>query len=213
MATFKSLVATAFTNGTGGVLNLDSVGDSMSDNTVITNNFGGGPYSLSFVNTTGTLSVGSSITAGRLPTSGGTNGGRFAKADNGNLFFDTITLTGGAPGEGLTHFGLTLIHRQGVNYATTAEATFSGGGTVTTANIAFAAVDPLYSKDTFVGFVAPAGETITRVRFTLPASGFTWFDDLGFITNVAPIPEPGTYALGMLGLLGVTWRYRSKKHA
>lgn len=207
LATFKSAVALAFADGTGGVMGFDDTAGSMTANTVTSNSFGAG-YTVSFVDAVGSMSRGfGDATDNRRPTSGAvagdtTSGGRLAKGTTDDVHFDTITLTGGTAGQGVTHFGLTVMHR--TTAATwSATATFSGGGTVTTNTLTFASADTPRTKDTFAGFVAPAGETITSVRFT--GSQFTTFDDLGFITNV---PEPSVAALALAGVGGLLLRRR-----
>lgn len=87
LATFKSAVALAFANGTGGVMGADGPSDTLTSNTATSSTFGAG-YSVSFVNSTGNLSIGAGDAGNqRIPTSGAvssdtTTGGRYGKGSN-----------------------------------------------------------------------------------------------------------------------------------
>jgi len=70
LGTFQGLVSTAFTNGNGGVIDFEGVGDSLtSGDTFTTSSFGG--RTLSFTNTTGNSLVLFAGGSGRTPISGG----------------------------------------------------------------------------------------------------------------------------------------------
>ena len=199
LATFQTAVSTAFTNGNCGVIDFEGGSDSItSGDTFTTSSFGG--RTLSFTNATNDLSiVGGS--GGRVPISGSNVIG-----GNRDLNFSSFLLTGGDPGDRLTHFGMTILQRnQGVQSDVT--ATFSDGSTLTFNTLSFRDSDdfPANAEDAFVGFVAPDGLSITNVLFD--GDNFTSYDDIGFI--VTPVPEASTVAL--LGLCGIALILRRRR--
>lgn len=108
---------------------------------------------------------------------------------------DTLTLT--APTGGLfTHFG--IVGTRISTNVTQIIATYSGSGTTT------------YTFDTagqtFVGFAAPTGQSITQIELIRGGDGaFTSYDDIAFVTSV---PEPSSTALLGLSALGIILRRR-----
>jgi len=202
LATFKPLVASAFTAGTGGVLSFDTVGDTVNSPTSFTSSSFSG-FTTTFTFSTGNTSIFSgSVPApgGRVPTSGG---GALQRGANDDFNFNGFTVNGAGPGIGLTHFGATLIHRTDAQ-SWSVTANFSGGGSLVFSPVSFATGDSANTKDTFFGVAAPEGETISSVAFT--GNGFTWIDDVAFITN---IPEPTTASLGFLGAMLLLRRRRA----
>jgi len=208
LGTFQGLVSTAFTNGNGGVIDFEGVGDSLtvtnSSTTFATSSFGG--RTLSFDNTTNTssnqMTFGAANTAShRIAISGDNVTGGVQ-----NLNFESFSLTGGDPGDLLTHFGMTVLQRnQPLNINVT--ATFSDDSTLTFTQFSLADSDngPDNVDDTFFGFVAPDGLSIKSVE--LASSQFTSYDDIGFI--VTPVPEASTVAL--LGLCGIALILRRRR--
>ncbi|MEM9914254.1 MAG: PEP-CTERM sorting domain-containing protein [Planctomycetota bacterium] len=189
LATFTTLVETAFANQTGGVVTFDNAGDSLgsigitedlvfADNSVLA--------SFSRVNSQQIQSGG----GGRTPISGNSGvGGATSYAFD----FDEA--------DEITAVGLTILSRSGNGSGNASVvATFldaSGGGvqTVTaTSNLA----DSNGGDDTFFGFSAPDGLFLTRLDISTPY--FTYTDDLAVVT---PIPEPGALSLVGLGLLTI----------
>jgi hypothetical protein len=81
-------------------------------------------------------------------------------------------------------------------------ATFSGG---TTSTLSRALAGTQNNNDTFYGFVAPDGQSITSLAVTRSAR--VPFDDLGFVTTV-PIPEPATAAVVATAMAGLLARRR-----
>jgi len=143
--------------------------------------------------------------------------------DNVNGFsyaFSFSNLTGGSPGEtGVFELGFTALSASDpntgvpINFGTvTAIANFSNGGSVTET----ATINSVKGAgDTFFGFIAPAGSTISS--FSLSSSGVGTgspdIDDIAFVTNAA-VPEPSTWALLLVG--GCAWvfvSYRRKARA
>lgn len=194
VGTFTPLVATAFANNTGGVVTFDNATDSLDSPNFTTSSFSGITVTFNLTGTSTSIS-GPTGSGNRLVTSG--DMGITRGAGNSDFEFSSFTVTGAGPGVGLTHFGGTLIHRQ-ANQTWNVSAAFSGGGTLTFSPVVFATGDTANSKDTFFGIVAPTGETITSVF--LDGNGFTFMDDIAFITNV---PEPSSFAMlfGGIGFL------------
>ncbi len=208
---FNALLAAAFAANTGGVWNFDtepagnipeanvlSYGISQSKTITITQT---NPSTPMFVSSGGPSHDASSISLSNY-------------LDNINGFsyaFSFSNLTGGSPGEtGVLELGFTALSASDpntgvpINFGTvTAIANFSGGGSVTeTANI-----DSIKGAgDTFFGFVAPSGQTISS--FSISSSGIGTgapdLDDIAFITNAAAIPEPSTLLL-LLSTSGATF--------
>ena len=124
--------------------------------------------------------------------------------------FSTFANNFGAPDLGVKAFGFTFLS-QGISFPVNygllkATATFSGGGAVTAA----AVVNALRTNgDTFFGFVAPAGETITQIVLPVSVTGDAFIDDIGFIT-IPVVPEPATLSLVALGAIGLLIRHRRK---
>jgi len=105
----------------------------------------------------------------------------------------------GLPDLGVKAFGFTFLSQgvsSPVNYGQLqATATFSGGGTVTSG----AFVNNLRTlADTFFGFIAPTGQTITQVTLPVAVSGDAFIEDVAVITSPA-VPEPSSLALVGLG--------------
>ncbi|MSU57254.1 MAG: PEP-CTERM sorting domain-containing protein [Pedosphaera sp.] len=116
--------------------------------------------------------------------------------------FSSFANNFGAPDLGVTEFGFTFLSQgisSPVNYGLLkATASFSGGGTVTAA----AVVNTTRTNgDTFYGFSAPAGQTITQVTMPVGVTGDAFIDDVGFTTQAAT-PEPTTVALVAVGAIG-----------
>jgi len=179
LAAFQALIGPVFDADAGGVVDAESASGSMNGQDMIANFGVSRTKSVTFTNTAGSISRGSGGGSGnRLPISGN---GRFAKGSStGDFVFDISPVTGGAPGEVITHFAGTLLYRDNRDMNPQVTATFSGGGSVTAvADMLMNA--PSNSKDTFFGFAAPPGEGIVNVTFDL--AGWTHLEDVAFITS------------------------------
>ncbi|NQV36123.1 MAG: discoidin domain-containing protein, partial [Phycisphaeraceae bacterium] len=181
LATFQALIGGAFEADAGGVVDGEGPDDSMGSDDIVTAFFGiNGAKSASFEHTSGNFSFGSGGGSGnRLPLSGDH---RFAKGDTNDFILTVGEVSGGEPGEVITLFAGSLIERD--NRETTPEvtATFSDGSTVTaTADMAGDDNSP-NSKDTFFGFVAPAGASIVEVDFQL--NQYVHMDEMAFVTSI-----------------------------
>jgi len=193
---FGALIGPAFEADAGGVV--DGEHGSLDGQDMIAKFGAGQRKSVTFTNTSGILNSGSSVKNNRRPISGSR---RWAKSETGDFVFDVGHVSDGAPGESITHFAGSVLHRDNRDINPVVTATFSGGGTVTSvAEMAMAG--PINSKDTFFGFVAPPGQSIVNINFDL--GGYTNLDDVGFITSAFvvvlehasnPSPVPGTVDL------------------
>ena len=182
LATFQALIGPAFNTNAGGVVDCET---GYFDGSELVANYGvGKTKSLTVTSTSGTIASQSGDGSGQwLPISGSVV---FLKSQTADFVFDTGAISNGVPGEVVTHFAGTLLDRDGRNIAPSVTATFSGGGTVT-AGATMSGEPPSVDQDTFFGFAAPPGQSIVSVSFDL--QGFTYMDDLAFITS-AFNPEP-----------------------
>jgi hypothetical protein len=220
VGSFKSSVESAAPLGFGGVLNFDSQisTDDQVATTGIANSFplvyGGGLKSLALSYSTsdsvlafrqGNLSNRTPISAGNGSTPG------FAMtvrneltAGSSSLIFNFGTITGGMPLEGVTSAGFTFLSRASRDFGSVAAtATFSDGSTVT----ASATIPTSQGNgDTFYGFLAPSGASISSVSLDTGTNIEYSIDDLGFVTTI--IPEPTSLALIGLGALVMLRRSR-----
>lgn len=213
VAAFTSQVLTAFNVDQGGVFNFDNVplnanitslslsyGTSQSKSLTLGQ---GSPGNLLAVVTTFSEAI-----------SGDQVGVKNISAINPDFtfVFSSFANNLGTPDLGVTRFGFTFLSQgtaSPVNYGLLqATASFSGGGTVTAAAI----VNSTRSlADTFYGFIAPAGETITQVTVPVGVTGDAFIDDVGFVTLPA-VPEPSTLALLGLGALAAV-NYRRRRNS
>jgi hypothetical protein len=120
----------------------------------------------------------------------------------------TITLTPDS-GYRISHFGMTHIATASALDTITVTVNFSGGGN-DVFNAAGSAGAPAY----WLGFVAPAGQSITSVVIVDSAGGaFANFDDVAVIAT-ATIPEPSSIGLSAMLLIfgGIsTFRLRQQQ--
>ena len=196
---FTAAVAAAFLTDTGGVIDFDGGVFSGPDEnaTRAGNQFSTlvGTYGVSGTNSltitsSDALELGTD-TANRTPISGTTY---LSKATAENNFVFTF-------GTGLQQVGLTFLSRTGTNLGTvTATATFSDLSTASSSRVV--GTTAAGAGDTFFGFIAPTGTTLTGV--TLDPAGFSSLDDIGFV-----VPEPASLAL--LGLGGLMLRPRPRR--
>ena len=220
---FNADLAAAFNANTGGVWNFDtqptgnlpeanvlSFGISQSKTITLTQT---NPFTPMFVSSGGPTHDANSISLSNY-------------LDNINGFsyaFAFSNLTGGVHGEtGVMELGFTALSASDpntgipINFGTvTAIANFSGGESVTET----ATINSVKGAgDTFFGFVAPVGETITGFSLASSATGTGApdIDDIAFITNAVAVPEPATsmlfIAAGGIGILMRKFRRSKVKH-
>jgi hypothetical protein len=200
LANFKTVVSSAFTAGTGGVINFDvALANSSSFNT----SFNGGLSTL-------TVTMNAAAGANQWNT---TNQDSNTWALSGSRYLGTNASSQARFdfSQPLSHFGITMLWRN-ANRTGTVTVFFddntsasvgsfssSSGSLVGTVN---------QTPDVFFGYVAPTGKAITRIDII--GDGFVRYDDLGFVTA---IPEPSSVAalagLGALGLVAMRRRRRA----
>lgn len=207
---FNAVLAAAFAANAGGVWNFDtqptgnlpeanvlSYGISQSKTITLTQT---NPTTPMFVSSGGPAHDATSISLSNY-------------LDNINGFsyaFSFSSLTGGSPGEtGVFELGFTALSASDpntgvpINFGTvTAIANFSAGGSVTET----ATIDSVKGAgDTFFGFVAPSGQTITGFSISSSAAGTGApdLDDIAFVTNATAVPEPST-ALLLISAIGAS---------
>jgi len=181
LPTFQDLLAGAYPLDAGGVINAEAPGVLEEDGSILAMYGQNLSKSLQILPEPGkAYGTGGTGSGARQPISGET---RFSYVDQ-HLIVNIGQLLGD-PGEVVTAFGLTVVDRDRSactpgGCETTATATFSAGGTVTSASIMF---DGTVSndQDSFFGFVAPQGQSITRVELSMPQ--WSHYDDLAFITS------------------------------
>ncbi len=198
LSDFRMALTPAFAAGLGGVVDFESgnlenqAGDSDNDGgQFIRTTLGSRGYVFSSNNGGDDFDYPGATSGNRTATSGTVTLGK----DSGNVDFNFNIgpITGGMPNEAITSFGITVIDRSGSGTATyTGTANFSGGGSVTSQFLL--SNDGNSDEDTFFGYIAPTGQSITSVYIDGSNSGlFTTVDDLGYIATA--IPEPSTTAL------------------
>jgi hypothetical protein len=215
-AAYKTTLATAFTAGTGGVVNFDAL-ETVSDGNPFSVTFAGGSKSLSITPNIAGVAVSGNQTA-FLPLSAAGNtvtnnastglpGGMLVGSSAAtSASFDIGAVTGGDPLEAVISFGITMLSRNSRDFGTvTAVATFSDASTATATAVIGAPGKG--NGDTFFGFVAPTGTSLTKVSLTWSTNAnLPGFDDLAFTTAI--IPEPGSLVLIAAGGLTMLWRRR-----
>lgn len=206
---FTANVASAFAGNQGGVVNFDFAANTTFS--VIDAVYG--------LNGNKNLNITASKVLRATTTTSGTpiSGTRIVLPD-ADLASDAYTLTfgnitntpGGAvvPGEFVSQVGLTVLSRNTGAFPSnvTLTAGFSGGGTASQTALIDRAQG---TDDTFYGFVAPAGQSISTLSVALAnttGDARALVDDLGFITAV--VPEPASATAVLAGLAGLTLRRR-----
>ncbi len=203
---FNAVLAAAFAIDSGGVWNFDT---QASGNLPEANILSYGISQSKTITLTQTNPITPMFVSSGGPTHDATSISLSNYLDNINGFsyaFSFSNLTGGLPGEtGVTEVGFTALSASDpntgvpINYGTvTGIANFSGGGSVTET----ATIDSLKGLgDTFFGFVAPSGQTITG--FSIASSGVGTgapdLDDIAFVTNATAVPEPASSILFLAG--------------
>jgi len=218
LTSFSTLVSSAFTAGTGGVINFDTPNggtgnvNSQSSNTV---NFGPKSFSFTSASTGGTTpssNVNVASFGSLTPISGSSADSKGLITTNGTAESWTLnfnSLTGGAVNEAITTMGFTLLSRSGAGQ--TVQVDWLLNGSSTAAKTQTEAISSTQAgDDTFFSYVAPTGSTITGLRFTFDTLNALTnpdvrlaIDDLAFITSI--VPEPSRMAflgLGIFALFG-----------
>jgi hypothetical protein len=204
---FNAVLAAAFAADSGGVWNFDT---QATGNLPEANVLSYGISQSKTITLTQTNSVTPMFVSSGGPTHDASSISLSNYLDNVNGFsyaFSFSNLTGGLPGEtGVMELGFTALSASDpstgvpINFGTvTGIANFSGGGSVTET----ATIDSVKGAgDTFFGFIAPSGQTITSfsIASSGPGTGSPDLDDIAFVTNATAVPEPSTALLFISGL-------------
>jgi hypothetical protein len=187
--TFATNVATAYTNGFGGVVNFDVSGDALTTAPAIVANYASNAKTLTIGLTTNSALAISPLappsgTAGVTNCLSAPNG--TSDPNLGDVTFTMGAITGGVTNEKVTSFSFTYLTETVLNGITvTVTATFSDNSTsVVTRTVNRDTSSPIY--DTFYGFVAPSGQYITSISLVSDTTrgATTNIDDVSFITAV-----------------------------
>jgi hypothetical protein len=200
LSTFTSNVLTAFNNDTGGVVDFGSSAD------VITFNALSAADKQNFFATYGTSHT-QTLTV-TLTTNTGT-----APAFNLTATSDTSAAT---PISGTGYMGLS----SGGNFGFTFDRPLSEVALTIVSRTSLRTINPFRivldddttfdfasetidnsngGDDTFFGAKAPVGRTIKAIRVS--GGGAIRFDDFAFV--VAPVPEPSSFALALVGIMSI----------
>ena len=211
-AAYVADVAARFSVGRGGVLGLnENRYGEVADGLPLNVSYASGAKILTLTPSAADLLLTNNQTAqtsisggpGAANAADGLPGGAFYTGAGTSFALDVTSITGGALGEYVDSLGITMLSRAArVHPGTTAVATFSDLSTAT----ATSDIDAINAgDDTFFGFVAPAGESITGVTISW-TSNLVALDDVSFTT----IPEPGVLALLGVGLGLVAMRRKRR---
>ena len=187
-STFATNVSSAYSNNLGGVVNFDVTGDGLDTVPAINANYGGGKTLA--IALTGSSVVDISPLAPPSGTAGVTNclSAPDTGANLGDITFTMGSITGGQTNEKVTTFAFTFLTQTVLNgISVTVTATFSDGtNSIVTRTVNRDTVNP--TQDTFFGFVAPNGKSITSVSLVsnTTRAQTTQIDDVGFITSIVP---------------------------
>jgi hypothetical protein len=202
LATFKTNVATAYANNTGGVITFDNIvmppssggtftqdsslsvtyGLSASNILTITHNSTGGDFQFQENTAVGTAISGASYLR---------NAGPGAGVGSHNYIFSTA----------LTELGFTILSRSGAR-TVTATVTYENGQT---ASLTDTMANGVGVDDTFYYFTAGASPIKSLFLVSSTNTEFFSIDDIGFIT----VPEPSSMLLGAVGMLALFRRRRA----
>lgn len=220
LGTFTTSVAVAHAANLGGVVTFDGSGttnpgspinggDTYTDSGLISARYGAG-LGKTLAVTTGTYNVQFSTNIRAISGNANSGTGLFLFA-NPAVQVESYTfgaISGGLPGEKVTQAGLTLLTRNGGGTPTITVTAFYSNLTSQSAAAAFT-VTTTPDQDTFYGFTAPLGASITKLEVNYGATGDLrrGIDDFAFITSAA-VPEPTSFALLAVGGLSALARRR-----
>jgi hypothetical protein len=192
VAQFTTDVLTAFNADAGAVVNFDGAALTTEKTFDVT-------YGASQANT---LTVTLTTLAGGVPAFNFQTGGDASSVPvSGTQYFGLSTgsdygLTFSTP---LVEWGLTALSRTASRTVNAITITLDDASTYVFSNEAIAASTSGVNgpDDTFFGYSAPTGRTISSVA--IDASGTMRWDEMGFIV----VPEPNAWLLGGIGLVGI----------
>lgn len=207
---FNLDVAAAFVAGRGGVAVFDDLANGTSSTALnVTYASGTKQFNMTFSSNNPPAGNGYTVSSGQVTAdSAPISGSNYLEPSVApfnspqTLTISLSSITGASPGEtGFTQIGLTLLSGDiegspgnALSFGTiTVTATLSDSST---ASASRSIGDGKGAGDTFYGFVAPSGLTINSLTITTGgANGVPDIDDIGFITNLAAVPEASTWVL------------------
>jgi len=199
LGSFSTLVAPAFADNRGGVIDFDN-GTLAGPNTIEATYGVSQSRTITITNqTTHDLEHGSNTFS--TPISGASTTAELSKDGPGSTFSTWNDFSFGFdPADKVTAVGATILN----NFAVLGTPVGNVGGNVrytdgSSASTVFSFVSTSSgpgADDTFWGFRAPPGEFIDRFNLTIGNDVFVALDDLAFIT----IPEPSAALLMILGM-------------
>jgi len=216
LAAFSTAVSTAFTNGSGGIINFDIPGNTQDviQSTALEISYGLGKQFNITSNATYNIHQFSSLTA--ISGSAAHNNGKGIAASSTftniqDWSFDIGDISGGLPNEAITTLGFTLLSRNGFSQNVNVRWFIDGS-----ASSVLTQTDGIASgggaDDTFFSYTAPTNSYISGFSVSfLGATGSVdrryGIDDIGFITS-SIVPEPSRSVFFCVALTGCFIRRR-----
>lgn len=206
---FNTTVSGAYSLNLGGVETWDEVATGSYSSSIFTS-YGTSHTKSLQLSLSGSLSVVTGLAEGQTSLSGG----QYVDLGAASFTLTMGTISGGLPGEAVTQFGLGFLSEtfgsSPLNFGNVSlTAHFSGGGSATETS-AINANNTV--GDTFYGFVAPAGQSITSISMTTDGTnGLPDIDDIGFVTTAA-VPEPATCWMLAIGGAAISAFCRRRRH-
>ena len=204
LSQFKTDITAAYAAGTGGVIHFDDVSTATSSQQQIFARYGAGnarTLTLTNPNYNATTPAGYQVDMSAATAVAATpiSGGNYLRSNGTTIHAFNFS-------EPLSEVGFTILARSAartVNVRLTYDDGTTGtfGPVTVPANTGSGATS---TPDTFFGFAAPTGRTISGLSIDPGASNFFVLDDLAFVT----VPEPGTLGLAATAAVALLARRR-----
>lgn len=204
LAGYAAIFSQAYTAGQGGVITFDNItltSTDVNDATLSVSYGAGGASTLTITTSTnyGNYQFQSAAVVG-TPISGGTYMRVRGGTVSGQIGVQSFNFS-----QALSHVAFTVLARTDASRNVTGTVTFNDGTTAQLSSTISGSALP--TNDTFFGFTAPDGKTITGMKISAGDANYFAIDDLAF---VVAIPEPSAALLGFLSL-GTLLARRSRR--